>query len=589
MSFKRRLSVSIVCLVAVLTISLTLLYLRYMLRVQLRFAVQQAEMVAQQVELAGDEEQLPNVLLAVLGNSPLAAEIAVTDREGRMLAGFPARERWVRRPALRELAARSFLGQLSAVYGPQSDYEVSQALEYEDGAVWVVRVAVSTVLLRQQLAPQIRWLGVAAAVSLLASLALAAVFSRIVFRPLDRLGRAIDQMTRGEFAPPPEPPAGGDEYAALSSKLSLLGQQFRDAREGVSSLRGNMEQLVRKLEGAVLLFDAQDRLILANAAAETFLGLGRWQLMGRKLEEIFPAETELGTLVESAVKLRRPIERRTVELAPPRSDAEENHPARPSRVHLGVELMEDFGSRRRLGVVVTLRDADTRRQIEAQMETSHRLAAIARLTSGAAHEIKNPLNAISLHLELLKHRLAGSEVDSPPELDVIAAEMERLDRVVKTFLDFTRPVDLRLVEVPFGELLEEVAALAAPEAAQSQVAVRVPGFPQVAVQADRDLLKQAVLNLALNGIQAMPEGGELTLALSLQDEEAELLVIDRGVGIAPEVRDKIFRLYFTTKRNGSGIGLAMTFRVVQLHNGTIGFSSEPGQGTTFRLRFPVCQ
>jgi hypothetical protein len=239
---------------------------------------------------------------------------------------------------------------------------------------------------------------------------------------------------------------------------------------------------------------------------------------------------------------------------------------------------------------VILRDAETRRQIETQVEISKRLAAISRLTGGAAHEIKNPLNAIGLHLELLKNRLAGSQTEPPPELDVIMREIARLNRVVNTFLDFTRPVDLKLTDVHLGKLLEEIAGLAGPEAVKTQVRIRVDdGFPGAVIKADRDLLKQAVLNLAANGIQAMPGGGELKLGLARAGAEVELEVADQGAGIPPEIQDKIFGLYFTTKKEGSGIGLAMAFRVVQLHSGTIDFSSEPGRGTTFRVRFPMSE
>jgi signal transduction histidine kinase len=100
-------------------------------------------------------------------------------------------------------------------------------------------------------------------------------------------------------------------------------------------------------------------------------------------------------------------------------------------------------------------------------------------------------------------------------------------------------------------------------------------------------MKQAVLNIVVNAIEAMPQGGELRFESAVQDEQAEIRISDTGAGIPPELREKIFRLYFTTKKEGSGIGLAMTFRVVQLHDGTIDFSSEPGRGTTFVLRFPL--
>jgi signal transduction histidine kinase len=617
MSFKRRLSVSIVALVLALTAALSIVYLQRLVRMQLDSALQQARMVAQQVESATlqtisepppsstleeslsfwrnavrVDDQLKEVLLRSISSFTTIAEIAVTDDQGRILAGSVERERWVIRPAFSELLQKGFLEQLRMIYAPQHDYEISRALAYEGRPVLVTHVAVSTTFLRQQLGPQIRQLEYAALISLLAALALSVAFSRIAFRPLDRLGEAIDRMTRGEFAGalPADVPKGS-EYAVIRSKLNLLGQQFRDAREGISSLRGNMEQLMRQLEGAVLLFDANDRLIIASAAAEEFLGLGRWQMMGLTIDEIFPAGTQLGALVGSATRLRQPIQNQTVELEPgPNGQVGANGTARPSRLLLTVELMEDFANHRRLGTLVLLRDAETRREIQTQVEISNRLAAISRLTSGVAHEIKNPLNAITLHLELLKNRLSGVLPETPQELNVILREMARLDHVVKTFLDFTRPVNLRLTEVELDKLLEEIANLARPEAAQHQVRIQIlNGCNGTVIKGDRELLVQALLNLAVNGIQAMPQGGDLTMALTRAGSEVELTVTDQGVGIRSDDREKIFRLYFTTKKTGSGIGLAMTFRVVQLHNGTIDFSSEVGRGTTFRVRFPLAE
>jgi signal transduction histidine kinase len=172
-------------------------------------------------------------------------------------------------------------------------------------------------------------------------------------------------------------------------------------------------------------------------------------------------------------------------------------------------------------------------------------------------------------------------------MDVIGSEIQRLDRVVQTLVDFTKPVELRLAETDLRLILEQVAVLAEPEAAQHGVIVRSELPPEpLTVTADADLVTQAVLNIAINGIQAMPGGGALELRGRRHNGAVEVEVRDQGPGIPPEIRDKIFNLYFTTKKSGSGIGLAMAYRVMQLHNGWLEFESQPGAGTTFRLRFP---
>jgi hypothetical protein len=259
----------------------------------------------------------------------------------------------------------------------------------------------------------------------------------------------------------------------------------------------------------------------------------------------------------------------------------------PVRLLVTVELIEDFPRRERLGTLLRLRDSDPRRQIESQLDISTRLAAISELTSGAAHEIKNPLNSIALHLEILKSKLDGI-APGGEEIEVITREISRLDRVVKTFLDFQRPVELQVRSVDLVALVKDVAALLRPTAQAQKVQIQEEIPPSEAViQGDRDLLKQALLNVVTNGVEAMKDGGLLAISVRQNDGGWGITVRDTGPGIPPELRNKIYKLYFTTKGKGSGIGLAMTFRVVQLHGGTIDFASEPGKSTEFRMQFPA--
>jgi signal transduction histidine kinase len=206
-----------------------------------------------------------------------------------------------------------------------------------------------------------------------------------------------------------------------------------------------------------------------------------------------------------------------------------------------------------------------------------------------AHEVKNPLNSMRLWLENLKESLPRERDGATQQaVNVLDAEIDRLDAVVKRFLDFSRPMDVRLEPTQLAELLREVLEVAQPQLqrARVEVAQLLPvGVPEVFV--DRDLLKQAVLNLVLNAVEAMPQGGQLQLTLSRRGEMAEITVADTGKGIPPELRQKVFQLFFTTRPGGSGIGLASTFRIVQLHNGSINFTSEVGRGTTFRIELPL--
>jgi signal transduction histidine kinase len=227
-------------------------------------------------------------------------------------------------------------------------------------------------------------------------------------------------------------------------------------------------------------------------------------------------------------------------------------------------------------------------RMASQLDVASRLAAISKLTSGVAHEIKNPLNSIALRLDLLRAKLGGPEEEVSREIDVLSKEVLRLDRVVKTFLDFSRPVEVHFQDADLAALAKEIVDLVAPQAKAAKIAMLLETPSQPACfRADPDMLKQAILNLISNAMEAMKHGGDVLVKVDRQEGAVSLEIADSGPGIPAELRDKVFQLYFTTKTKGTGIGLALTYRAVQLHNGTIAFTSEEGRGTTFRLQFPA--
>ena len=171
---------------------------------------------------------------------------------------------------------------------------------------------------------------------------------------------------------------------------------------------------------------------------------------------------------------------------------------------------------------------------------------------------------------------------------MLDSEIDRLDRAVKTFLNFTRPVELKLEETDLRGLLDEVLEAARPSIAKAGLELRVDlpsEFPPVFV--DRQIIHQAVLNLLLNASEFTDPGGRITLSLRRSGDSAIIAVADSGKGISAEDQKKIFQLFFTTRPGGTGIGLANTFRFVQLHDGRIEFDSEAGRGTTFRMELPL--
>ncbi len=242
--------------------------------------------------------------------------------------------------------------------------------------------------------------------------------------------------------------------------------------------------------------------------------------------------------------------------------------------------------------VLGLRNAEARRELATRLDGPSRLTALGHLTSGVAHEIKNPLNAIALRVELLREHLRASgkpELDG--EINIISREVNRLDRVVKTFLDFARPLNVAFQDVDLGALTADVAQLVQPQAKTQNIEVRFAAADEPCwIRGDADLLRQAILNVVVNGLEGMAPAAAgaalLSLRVAVVEDQVEVLISDCGPGIPEEIRSKIFQLFFTTKDKGSGIGLAMTYRAMQLHNGTIEFFDSPGKGTTFQLRFP---
>jgi signal transduction histidine kinase len=241
-----------------------------------------------------------------------------------------------------------------------------------------------------------------------------------------------------------------------------------------------------------------------------------------------------------------------------------------------------------MGALVTFTDLESRERISTQLQVSERMAQLGRITAGVAHEVKNPLNSMRLWLENLRMSLPEGDDLPHQAVQILDKEIDRLDTVVKRFLDFTRPPEMHQEETNLKDLLEEVLGVERPLLDRTNVAVEAHFSADVPpVLVDRQLLKQALMNLLLNAVQAMPGGGQLTVSLVRRAEIACIEIEDTGTGIAPEHQLRIFQLFFTTRPGGSGIGLASTFRTVQLHNGSIDFKSEVGRGTTFRIELPL--
>jgi signal transduction histidine kinase len=509
------------------------------------------------------------------------------------------------RPNYNQLLKASPIRMMMQVFEKPAVFDVVAPLENNGKLIATVNVGIHTTLLRAVYSPLLRktfWL---MGFALIAALAAAVLLSNLALRPLAEISRQLDRLTAAEGAPVEDEKAAKQDVAArVSSKIEKIGQRMRNVEEVYSALQENLDQILANLQDGILLFTEDRRAVLVSEAARRFLQIEHENILGQHAREIFNRSTRLGRSlfdsIEAGVNMVK----------------EEIRTESDRRIQASVDFIYDDETHQGLGALVTLHDLESAAEIESELELSRRMAAIGRLTSGVGHEVKNPINAIVVHLELLKSKLGDAEGPAMRHLDVIDMEIRRLDRVVQTLVDFSRPVELQLQEQDLRLVLGDVLTLASDELETRNVTL-VRHLPREPVMAnvDADLLKQAALNVIQNGAQAMPDGGRLTVTLEEEWSGAEhsagtganalsvgrqntrpalpggnfavIRIADEGIGIPPEIREKIFDLYFTTKTGGSGIGLAMTYRILQLHYGSVEVQSKEGRGTEFRLRIPL--
>jgi signal transduction histidine kinase len=524
------------------------------------------------------DRDLTFLLGSLVRNWPTVYDAAIVDAEGKaILHSDPDMVGKVvsDRPRLQEFQDARFRRQMGLVYSPPAVYDVRTPLMLNGEKFGSVRVGISTVFLKSEITPLLQHTLIYCCAAIFLAFILAAGLSNLALGPLERISRSLDSVSAGDTVVPAEvEPSHPDEYGLVTLKIAHLGRQMRDTKEIFSALKDNVDQIMANLQDGLMLFTRDFRVVLVSASVERFLAKPRRELLGRSVQEIFTPGTPLGALVLEGFHLRRAFGQREIEAGGGK------------RVQISLDFIHEGGTQ--IGALLTLRDTESVRRIESEIETSRRLSASGRLTRGVAHEVKNPINAIVLHLQLLQSKLKQTDPDTRRHMDIIDSEIHRLDRVVQILVDFTRPRDLVLENLDLRHVLEDVAQLAAPDAAQHGVQIQT-NLPSEAlnVKADSDFLKQAFLNVVLNGVQAMPDGGHLFLGAHQENGTIVTEIRDTGTGIPPELQEKIFELYFTTKKGGSGIGLAQTYQVMQWHYGSVEFESLDGRGTTFRLRLPL--
>jgi signal transduction histidine kinase len=570
--------------------------------------------------LRGNDDLL-SAMNGIVRYSPTVEDVSVTDAHGFTIVSTDpdaVNQRAAYRDSFDRMRDGSVFYQMRQVFGRPRVLDVAVPLDRNRMPFLVVHVGVRSTFLRFVGANAFQpWLGAAlefVLLAILASVAIATLLSALALRPLQAIGEQLERLTltRGDGSSdgPIDKPLlldtpfhRADPIGRVNLTIDRLGRQMRTREEGYTALRTNLDQMLDTLRDGVLLFAPDRRAVMVSDAVAQFLdrhGAGPQapavdDMVGMRLDEIFLPETTLGAAVSAAFERGAQSSAETVTL-------EDGRQVQISLDRIGDGHLVDVRGNgvdrpnHGMGTLLSLRDTGSALELEQELEVARRLAAIGRLTANVGHEVKNPINAMVVHLELLRGKLASSAFDrssAQKHVEILADEMHRLDRVVETLADFSRPMNLDLREHDLRRVIEQTVELAGAELKEHGVRIESESPPvAVPVRVDAELMRQAFLNLLLNAMQAMPSGGVVHVAVRRDQRFAVVTIADNGIGIPAALLPRIFDLYFTTKPRGSGIGLAMTYRILQLHGGALDVRSnaDPSsseRGTAFTLHIPV--
>jgi signal transduction histidine kinase len=524
--------------------------------------------------------------VAIVNREGIAVAHSFRDQEGQPIPD---------QDDLETLLARSDASLLRTLYNEDRRCEIRQPLLFGDQEFGTIKIGISTILVKNELK---RAFGLALQNVLIAlgiSTIVAMLLAQWMLRPIHVIQSGLTRLGRGELDVRLELPEG-EEFKDLGSSFDAVSAQLMESRAKALSSPTDFESVVQNLEDAVALFSPEGQLIFCNPAMGAVLP-NIASSRTRRLADMAPLDDPVRNVVERTLASRQP-----------------QGPVDASELMLMAHPIDD-GHGNFVGAMLVARNLGFMTQVHSTLNYSRKLAALGRLMAGVAHEVKNPLNAMTIHLELLRSKLARTlapvgvaaaagdrmatidarVADAGPRLadlskhvDIITNEIQRLDQVLNGFLRFARPDELKLQPLSLTAVVSDIVTTVTPEAEIRRVTVKADcprDLPEI--NADPAMLRQALLNLALNACQAMPDGGTLKIACHRgPNDRIQVDVEDTGVGIPPENLQKIFDLYFTTKEKGSGIGLSMVYRIVQLHDGEVEVQSTPGRGTRFRLIFP---
>jgi len=352
----------------------------------------------------------------------------------------------------------------------------------------------------------------------------------------------------------------------------FLAQAWRQTSSSLSRITVFSETLVKNMPIGLIAEDESGRIAACNEKAGNILNIVCGDVTGRKADSVLPAtlgkmlvSLTPGGVVEKDVALTLRGENKILEV-------------------VAADLVADGIAS---GRMLLLRDVTSLRLLESEVAKSRHLKSLASLAAGVAHEIRNPLSSLKGFAVYFRERLTGNDEDAKTA-DVMIQETERVNRVVSQLIEFARPLELKKEESRMADLIQHTIALIAAQADTNHIAITVDAAPDLQpVEVDRDKVKQALLNVLINSLAALPSGGSIAVKITADNSDIFIAVNDTGSGISKSDLPRIYDPYFTSKPAGTGLGLAIVQKIMEAHGGAIAVESKPGSGTKVILRFPL--
>ncbi|MDM7914156.1 MAG: PAS domain-containing sensor histidine kinase [Candidatus Eisenbacteria bacterium] len=526
------------------------------------------------------DPRLPLVMQAATAQAPAVVFVAICDSSDVVIAS--TERGMVDRPAdpLPPLPEAKTLQQTLALFRDvirSADvYQTETPLLLDGTPFATIRIAIASVLLKERMAEVARRGALAAGFQLGLALLFGLALAYLLTRRLRQFETSVAAMREGRYES--RIPEGVDEFSQLARDLNLLSEQFSKESADREHL-GSFRKTVELLGEGVLTLGPRREIVLINATTAGLLGIDLESSRGKRIDELLAPDHPVRVLADRLYDNASPEEGTFSVPLPPSGNA-------PAHVAIGHRIT---GADAPAGVLIEFKETTALEELHLLIDHSKVLTRLGQMAAGVAHEIRNPLQTINLELGILRQsrNLSMEEVDS--HVRTAQDEIQRLQRAVSGFLKVARLRQLVYAPLDVNDLLEEIQQGMEAEANLAGLELEFhpdPAIPET--QGDRSVLRQAVENVVRNAIQALPSReGRVLVRSRTEGNEIQIVVSDTGPGIPPEHLDKVADLYFTTRGEGTGVGLALVMQAMHMHAGDMKIESRVGEGTSVTLRVPV--